>query len=103
MRRFALLLCLAALAAAFGIDARGDDGNEGASCKHGWHMCWCKREGRARRLCESDDLQKKCSVCWGEIAQYQCLRGTKAEVLDKAYAQAKKEDKLLLYIANTGG
>ncbi len=39
----------------------------------------------------------------GVIAQYQCTKGTKTEVLDTAFTEAKKADKLVLYIGNKGG
>ena len=107
MRRFfrtsGLLLSLAGVGFAFSLALHADDGAKGANCKAGWHMCWCKREGRPRRLCETDYLWKKCDVCWGQIAQHQCLKGKKDEVLDQAFAEAKKADKLVLYIGNTGG
>ncbi|MCH8150679.1 MAG: hypothetical protein IH987_22360, partial [Planctomycetes bacterium] len=51
----------------------------------------------------TENLWKKCSTCWGEIAQYQCTKGKKTEVLDTAFAEAKKAGKLVLYIGNTGG
>ncbi len=102
-RMTGLLVCMAGIASGHMSTARADDGSQGANCKSGWHMCWCKREGRRRSLCESEDLWKKCSTCWGEIAQHQCTKGKKTEVLDTAFAEAKKAGKLVLYIGNTGG
>lgn len=98
-----LLASLAGVAVTCVLTAHADDGSKGANCKDGWHMCWCKREGRPRKLCETEYLWKKCDVCWGEIAQYQALKGQKEAVLDLAFAEAKKADKLVLYIGNTGG
>ena len=66
-------------------------------------MCECKLDERSRKMCETDDLWKKCNTCWGEIAQFQCLKGTKKQIMDKACAEARKENKLVLYIGNTGG
>ena len=45
-------------------------------------------------------------VCWGELAQYECYRNDKAEhkrMLDAAFADSARSNKILLYIANTGG
>ena len=83
--------------------ARADDGSKGANCKKGWHMCRCKREARKHRLCETDRLWKLCNTCWGEIAQFQSLKGKKAETMQRAFAKARATDKLVLYIGNTGG
>ena len=102
LRVIGLLACFYGISIAIRT-AHADDGSKGANCKAGWHMCWCKREGRARKLCETEVLWKKCSTCWGEIAQYQCTKGKKTEVLGRAFAAAKKADKLVLYIGNTGG
>ena len=103
LRDSGLLVCMAGVVIACVVTADADDGSQGANCKAGWHMCWCKREGRQRRLCETEYLWKKCGVCWGELAQYQCLKGKREEVLDEAFAETQKADKLVLYIGNTGG
>ena len=104
MYRLALVMVsLLGVTLAFAPLAFTDDGSKGAGCKAGWHMCGCKTEDQARNRCETDDLWKKCNTCWGAIAQFQCLQGAKNEVMDKAFAEAKKTDKLVLYIGNTGG
>ena len=99
-----LVACLLGLAVVSASPAFADDGSKGANCKQGWHMCWCKRgEARKRRLCETERLWRLGNTCWGEIAQFQCLQGKKAETMDKAFAKARATDKLVLYIGNTGG
>lgn len=97
-----LLLTLGA-AVAWPSGARADDGSQGMNCKNGWHMCACKMDERPRSSCASDAVYQKCKVCWGDIAQYQVGDGKKAEVMAKVFAEAKKSNKLVLYIANTGG
>ncbi len=104
MSRSAVLLAvLVGLAVPFAPRMNADDGNAGSECKKGWHMCWCKRDGRARKQCETDEICKACGICWGDIAQYQCLKGEKYETMNKVFEEAKKTNKLVLYIGNTGG
>lgn len=97
-----LLLALG-IAVASPAGAWADDGSEGKNCKAGWHMCACKMDERPLRTCENEAVYKKTKVCWGDIAQYQIGQGKKAEVMAKVFAEAKKSNKLVLYIANTGG
>jgi hypothetical protein len=49
--------------------------------------------------------RKLYGVCWGDLAQCECLRDDKAlhkQVLDAAYAEAARSKKLLLYEADSG-
>jgi hypothetical protein len=70
----------------------------------------------SREWCDSFELYKGQLTCWCEIAQYVIGTGggrsaesqkiTQEEwtaTMDKAYADAKREKKLLLHIGNTGG
>jgi hypothetical protein len=49
--------------------------------------------------------RKLFGVCWGDLAQYECLQESAAkhkQVLDAAYADAARSKKLLLYVADSG-
>jgi hypothetical protein len=49
--------------------------------------------------------RKLFGVCWGEVAQYECLQESAAkhkQVLDAAYADSARSKKLLLYVADSG-
>jgi hypothetical protein len=74
------------------------------NCGRPW--CGCDWIGSGLKG-ETDALtQKLQGVCWGDLAQYECVKDNPLHherLLDKAYEDCAKENKILLYLANTGG
>jgi hypothetical protein len=70
-------------------------------CKHGCHQ-WTAANPRTP-LFEKEELCKQGSACWGDLAQFNCAKGKKAEVMEQAFAEARKTNRPLLYFGNTGG
>jgi hypothetical protein len=104
--------CVAALAYLVGVTAvfaeEKEDWTE--SCKAGLYNCGCKHgchqwtsTNPRTPLFETEELCRQGSICWGDLAQFNCPSGKKAEVLDAAFSQAKETGRLVLYLGNTGG
>jgi hypothetical protein len=70
-------------------------------CKAGLYNCGCKLD--ESRHFESKDHAKLAAACWGDLAKFNVPKGKKAEVMDRAFAEAEKAKKIVLYIGNTGG
>ena len=61
---------------------------------------------KIKRKCENEELHKKMCTCWKDITTFHCTGKEdqcKTEIMDKAFAEAKKTQKLVLYVGNTGG
>lgn len=113
MVRLATLgLCLAALAPAAAQDRPPEECRRGGICLCKW--TWSDRPyTNARNYFITEDFWKRIHrVCWGEIAQYECVekpRGRKqpkeicSPVLDRAFEEARRRDRLVLFLGMTGG
>ena len=67
--------------------------------------CACELAAN-KRLYENETLWQTAQACWGELAQFNIVERTEkahGEAMIRAYAEARKAGKIVLYIANTGG
>jgi hypothetical protein len=69
------------------------------------YNCACEM-ARDRRLYENDNLFKLAQACWCDLARFNVAERTEkahGDAMRDAYAAARKEGKIVLYIGNTGG
>lgn len=110
MKRRAGLLCMIWLGAALGVAAGQQAGRQaapqdGAAKKCTRPGCFCAMAAD-RRLYENDYLFKKAQTCWCVLAQVNVFENSEksqGEAMRAAYAAARKDGKIVLYIGNTGG
>jgi hypothetical protein len=105
MKRLVAFLCLAGL-----VPVPAAEAQKPGPKKLGWDRCPLKTCGcnvcLPRERFENDDLWKKSQACWCELAQVNITENSvkaHAQSLDRAYAEARKTGKIVLYIGNTGG
>ncbi len=68
------------------------------------NCCGCFAEDK--RHFENEGLWKLAQNCWLKLAQYNVREKTEkanGACLDRAYADARKTNKIVLYVGNTGG
>jgi hypothetical protein len=76
------------------------------SCGRFWCDCYLSSLWNPNNE-ETEALHRKLEgVCWGDLSQYQCVKDNPLHherMLDTAFADCAKQNKIMLYIANTGG
>jgi hypothetical protein len=105
IRLLAVVLCLAGLGPVPAEDKKPAEKKPAKKvCKI--HNCACHIDWGNRKLFETEEMWKLSQTCWGELAQVIVAEKTEkahSRCLEKAYAQARKSGKIVLYVGNTGG
>src|SRR5262245_4344512 len=100
-RRVGALLCLLWLGAVSAVVGQQFAGTHKCTLPN----CACELAAN-KRLYENESLWQKAQVCWHELAQFNIVERTDkahGEAMIRAYAEARKAGKIVLYIGNTGG
>lgn len=68
------------------------------------NCCGCMADDK--KHFENENLWKLAQSCWLDLAQYNVREKTEkanGSLLDRAYADARRTGKIVLYVGNTGG
>jgi hypothetical protein len=98
------------LGAALGVAAAQQAGQKAAQPEQAAKKCdrpgcYCPMTAD-RRLYENDYLFNKAQTCWCKLARFNVYENSEkaqGEAMRGAYAAARQDNKIVLYIGNTGG